>query len=69
MAGKLFNTGQVCVSPDYAFVPEELLRPLLIELEKAAETLFPTIAENPDYSSIINDNRNVLKHFQNDNCS
>lgn len=67
MAGKLFNTGQVCVSPDYAFVPEELLRPLLIELEKAAKTLFPTIAENPEYSSIINENHfRRLQHLIDD---
>lgn len=58
MAGKLFNTGQVCVCPDYVFVPEEILQPLLSELEKATETLFPTVADNPEYSSIIND-----KHF------
>lgn len=67
MAGKLFNTGQVCVCPDYAFVPEELLRPLLVELEKATKILFPTVADNPDYSSIVNDDHfRRLQHLIDD---
>lgn len=54
MTGKLFNSGQVCVCPDYAFVPEEMLAPLLAELEKATKSLYPTIENNPDYTSIVN---------------
>ena len=56
MTGKLFNAGQVCVCPDYAFVPEEMLLPLLAELEKATKTLYPTIENNPEYTSIVNQN-------------
>jgi len=56
MTGKLFNSGQVCVCPDYAFVPEEMLLPLIEELEKATKTLYPTIENNPDYTSIVNQN-------------
>jgi coniferyl-aldehyde dehydrogenase len=67
MAGKLFNTGQVCVSPDYAFVPEELLRPLIAELEKATSTLFPSIADNPEYTAIVNENHfRRLQHLISD---
>jgi len=56
MAGKLFNSGQICICPDYAFVPEELLKPLLNELKDATATLYPSIADNPDYTAIVNDN-------------
>lgn len=56
MAGKLFNTGQVCVCPDYAFVPEDMVKPLIVELEKATRALYPDIAENPQYTSIVNEN-------------
>ncbi|WOH38195.1 coniferyl aldehyde dehydrogenase [Thalassotalea fonticola] len=56
MTGKLFNAGQVCVCPDYAFVPEEMLSPLLVELEKATKVLYPTIENNPEYTSIVNQN-------------
>ncbi len=67
MAGKLFNTGQVCVSPDYAFIPEELLRPLIAELEKATSTLFPSIADNPEYTAIVNENHfRRLQHLISD---
>jgi coniferyl-aldehyde dehydrogenase len=55
MTGKLFNSGQICVCPDYAFVPEELLRELIGELEKATAALYPSIAANPDYTAIVND--------------
>jgi coniferyl-aldehyde dehydrogenase len=59
ITGKLFNSGQVCVCPDYAFVPEELLAPLLEQMERATKTLYPSIADNPEYTAIINDN-----HYQ-----
>jgi len=55
MAGKLFNTGQVCVSPDYAFVPKDLVKPLIVELERATGELFPNLADNPQYTSIVNE--------------
>ncbi|MFT6005352.1 MAG: coniferyl-aldehyde dehydrogenase [Pseudoalteromonas tetraodonis] len=56
MTGKLFNSGQICVCPDYVFVPEELARDLIGELEKATAALYPSIADNPDYTAIVNDN-------------
>lgn len=55
MTGKLFNTGQICICPDYAFVPEELAGPLLAELEKAAASLYPSIKDNAEYTSIVSD--------------
>jgi coniferyl-aldehyde dehydrogenase len=56
MTGKLFNSGQICICPDYAFVPEELIKPLISELEKATATLYPSIADNSEYTAIVNDN-------------
>ncbi len=55
MTGKLFNSGQICVCPDYVFVPEDILNKLLSEMDNATKTLFPTIADKPEYTSIIND--------------
>ena len=67
MAGKLFNTGQICVAPDYAFVPETLLQPLLTELEKATSALFPTIEENAEYTAVVNDDHfNRLQNLVDD---
>ncbi|MFV0359753.1 coniferyl aldehyde dehydrogenase [Tropicimonas sp.] len=53
--GKYSNSGQICVAPDYALVPrakvEEFARAVIARAEKS----FASIAENPDYTSIISD--------------
>lgn len=53
--GKLFNAGQTCIAPDYALVPEEEVDRFVPAISAAMRTLYPTIAGNPDYTSIIND--------------
>lgn len=53
--GKLFNAGQTCIAPDYALVPAEAVEPFLAAMTAAMTRLYPTIAGNPDYTSIIND--------------
>ena len=55
MMGKLFNSGQTCVAPDYVLVPENR-RDAFVEAAKAAVArMYPTLAANPDYTSIINE--------------
>jgi len=56
--GKLFNAGQTCVAPDYLLVPRELLEPLSQRLLDEMRRLYPTIAGNPDYTSIVS-----ARHF------
>lgn len=53
--GKLFNAGQTCIAPDYALVPAERLDEFVVTLGSEIRRLYPTIAGNPDYTSIIND--------------
>jgi coniferyl-aldehyde dehydrogenase len=53
--GKFFNAGQTCVAPDYALVPADLADVFAEAVIEAAAELYPTIAGNPDYSSIIAD--------------
>jgi coniferyl-aldehyde dehydrogenase len=53
--GKLLNSGQICVTADYALVPEALLRPFIAEFERAVARLYPTIRDNPDYTAMISD--------------
>lgn len=57
--GKSLNVGQVCLSPDYLFVPEASLNEFIAELENAFRTLFPRYIDNPDYTAIINE-----RHYQ-----
>ena len=57
--GKFFNAGQTCVAPDYVLVPADLVDAFAEALIEAAGELYPTIAGNADYTSIITD-----RHFQ-----
>lgn len=52
--GKALNVGQVCISPDYVFVPEEQLDQFIKLATDHISTMFPTVCGNPDYSSIVN---------------
>jgi len=56
--GKLLNGGQLCLSPDYAVVPDELEEQLVARVASEAQSMYPNITENPDYTGIINE-----RHF------
>lgn len=53
-SGKILNAGQVCLSPDYIFVPEHKRDELLAEIQKWVSKMYPTMLNNDDYNSIIN---------------
>ncbi|WP_372863142.1 coniferyl aldehyde dehydrogenase [Spongiibacter sp.] len=57
--GKTLNVGQVCLSPDYVFVPEAKLEGFVEAVTKHLGTLFSSLLNNPDYTSVVND-----RHFQ-----
>jgi coniferyl-aldehyde dehydrogenase len=59
VAGKLLNAGQSCIAPDYLLVPVGSEDRLLAALRGAVGKLYPRLADNPDYSSIVSD-----RHFQ-----
>lgn len=55
MAGKTLNAGQICLAPDYAFVPEGKTREFVGEATAAVERMFPSgLKDNDDYTSVIN---------------
>lgn len=55
MAGKTLNAGQICLAPDYAYVPEEKQGDFTRAASAAVETMFPTgLKDNDDYTSIVN---------------
>ncbi len=54
-AGKLYNAGQTCVAPDYVFVKEGREDELVAALGAAVKKLYPTLASNPDYTSIVHE--------------
>lgn len=59
MFGKTMNTGQVCLAPDYTFIPEESHDQFVELLKSKAAEMYPTIMDNDDYTSIINE-----RHYQ-----
>ena len=54
-AARLVNNGQVCLCPDYVFVPKDSKDAFIDAYRAAVLTHFPTFIDNPDVVSIIND--------------
>ena len=52
--GKTLNAGQTCVAPDYVLVPRARLQAFSEAYREAVHRLYPRIADNNDYSAIIN---------------
>ncbi len=53
-AGKCFNAGQTCVAPDYVLVPRAQRDGFVQAYLQEVATLFPTLADNPDYTAVVN---------------
>ena len=54
ITGKVMNAGQVCLSPDYVFVPEPELEGFINSARKTFQTLFPSVSGNSDYVAVVN---------------
>ncbi|MBP6381715.1 MAG: coniferyl aldehyde dehydrogenase [Pseudomonadales bacterium] len=54
VTGKGQNAGQLCICPDYAFVPESRLEVFLESCRKNFVAQYPTTVLNPDYNAMIN---------------
>ncbi|MDX1544178.1 MAG: coniferyl aldehyde dehydrogenase [Christiangramia sp.] len=59
MAGKLFNSGQTCVAPDYVILPREMNAEFKESVITSVRKFYPDIANNKQYSHIINE-----KHYK-----
>lgn len=53
--GKTLNAGQTCVAPDYVLVPEARIGGFVEAYRQAVRGFYPTLADNPDYTAIINE--------------
>lgn len=58
VAGKMLNAGQICLAPDYVFVPKERLDDFVDSTRQSVARMYPTLLDNDDYTSVIND-----RHF------
>ena len=48
------RAGQICLAPDYVFVPEERMDEFVSSAERSVSRMYPTLLDNPDYTSVIN---------------
>ena len=51
---KLYNGGQVCISPDYVLVPRGREKEFALAAREAARKLYPQAAGNPEYTAVLN---------------
>lgn len=54
LGGKVYNSGQTCVAPDYLLIPEALESDLIKQAQAIMAQRFTDI-QHPDYTSIIDD--------------
>lgn len=59
MNGKTLNAGQICLAPDYVLTPEETLGDFVKEATASVTKMFPTLKDNPDYTSVV-----AERHYQ-----
>lgn len=55
ISGKAMNGGQLCVSPDYCFVPQSRLEAFINRCKEVIAEQFPTVQGNPDFVACINE--------------
>lgn len=59
LMGKTLNAGQICLAPDYINIPEESRDAFVEEVKTKVSSMYPTMKENDDYTSVINE-----RHYQ-----
>lgn len=58
MTIKTFNSGQICISPDYMIIPQGSEDDVVTSAKAFISQSFCALQDNPDYTSVIND-----RHF------
>lgn len=59
ISGKAMNGGQLCISPDYCFVPQSKVEAFIRQCRAVIAEQYPTVQGNSDFTSCIN-----LRHFE-----
>jgi len=55
MWGKVLNGGQVCLAPDFGFIPEGSESGFVEAAEEVVSNMFPRMVDNDQYVSFVND--------------
>lgn len=56
--GKMMNAGQICLAPDYMYVPESKQDEAIHGVWQGTANMYPAILDNEDYASLVSD-----RHF------
>lgn len=57
--GKMMNAGQICLAPDYLYVPESKQDEAIHGVWQGTANMYPSLLENEDYASVVSD-----RHFE-----
>ncbi len=60
--GKGMNSGQICIAPDYAFVPESKQQAFVDAVKKAHQSMYKKIKDNNDYTSLVDEAQHKRFH-------
>ena len=53
--GKMMNAGQICLAPDYMYVPAASENAAIAGVRDGVAAMYPTLLNNDDYASIVSD--------------
>ena len=53
LLAKMANAGQICLAPDYLFLPRESVQEFVRQAQLWAARVYPGLPRNPDYTSIV----------------
>ncbi len=53
--GKMMNAGQICLAPDYMYVPEDKEEEAINGVTQGVASMYPTLLHNDDYASVVTD--------------
>jgi len=59
MGTKTINSGQLCLTPDYIFLPEGKVEAFIEEAHTVLAKCYRSLADNPDHTAVINE-----RHWQ-----
>jgi coniferyl-aldehyde dehydrogenase len=55
LLGKLANAGQMCLAPDYVFVPRKSAGAFVELAQRWVRSVYPDLCTNPDYTTIVSE--------------
>ncbi len=55
LSGKLLNSGQTCIAPDYVLTPRDKIEATVDELVQTSRQFYPSIHDNDDYTAVISE--------------